>query len=58
MVHEPVKHLLLDDICDLSLDSSIGCTAHIIDNLHTEDAAPVEFMDLVFTCMPGESYHR
>ena len=55
MVHEPVKHLLLDDICDLSLDSSIGCTAHIIDNLHTEDAPPVEFMDLVFTLMPGES---
>ena len=55
MVHEPVKHLPLDDICDLSLDSSIECTAHIIYNLHTEDALQVEFMDLDFTHMPGES---
>ena len=51
-----MKHLPLDDICDLSLDSAIGCSAPIIYNLHTEDVPQVEFMDLVFTRMPGESY--
>ena len=45
-------------VCKLRKRYILPCTLRMYVTLYTEDAPLVEFTYLVFTCMPGESYHK